>query len=1046
MARFRVEEMLDRRLDLENGDRAILFLMGGQVACLLGAYTIAKVLRDSMFMSAYGASALPWGYLAVAAASALLLAFESRITRVLPGSRLQGLNQAIAIVVCAAIALLEPAQPAWLPAFFYVWTGSQALLLLSQFWIAALDTWDSQRARRIFPLLTGAGLVGGIAGGAFASWGVERYGATFLLWTLCALLGVVRGLTILLSLRLPVRPLAVQGAAGTSRFKLITASPYLRTLAAVLGIAVVVSTLVDFQFKFFAQQTHPNPDDLAAFLGRFYAGFHTLALIVQFGVAGWVLRRIGIGPSSALQPVSMLLFGAGLVVSPVWPLAQAMRWVQGIVFQTLGKSTTEIYFMAVRPPERRQVKPVLDVVVERAADALAGIALLLLFRAAGVDPRLIAGLIALAALVWLVLLFRLHGHYVRAFRVSLAAPWAEPDTALSALRVPGAVDALAEGIRDPVPRHASIALRFAARARHPKLAPAVRAALDHSSPRVRTEAVRAATAMGLTGEDERVRAFLDAEDAPLVRAALEYLLTLGKDGPAFARQVIDGDERLKEHALDLMVEKPALAHGAITLDWVDRRIAVGTPDALRDAARGLARLAGPEAAKRLRELLSHDEREVRRDALRALARRPEPEFFDIALAHLNDRGLRNEAQQAVITAGERAVAPLERIVRESDDDDLRALASAALGRIGSRRARRALFDLARSGDPVLRFHGLRNLNRVRVRTGRRQVSRRTARRMFLREVRDFRLHRDFAARIPESKDPAVELLRAATVELADRSLARACRALACYHWPTPLEGAYEGLRSGASREAFSRSLEYLGSLLPQRMFQVVRDILEGRPDPAEDGLAEAIEKARQSPDPWIRAIAARADQAQRGAAQAPPADEAERELMTEVEKVIYLRGIDLFLRAGSRQLLALAAFVREVPMWNGQVLYQETDSADALYVVVDGRVRLTAGEKVSEIGSGEAFGTWALVDDSARGQRADCLEDGLLLALAREDFYDFASGDAQLLKHLVSVLAGRLKELVVERPDEARVEGEGMAPATPAEEEESPDEPAKEAS
>ena len=75
--------------------------------------------------------------------------------------------------------------------------------------------------------------------------------------------------------------------------------------------------------------------------------------------------------------------------------------------------------------------------------------------------------------------------------------------------------------------------------------------------------------------------------------------------------------------------------------------------------------------------------------------------------------------------------------------------------------------------------------------------------------------------------------------------------------------------------------------------------------------------------------------------------------------------------------------------------------------------------------SGDAFGTWALVDDTARGQRAECIEDGLLITLGREEFYDFASGDAQLLKDLVRVLAGRLKELVVERPAEARVEGEG---------------------
>ena len=1065
MARLRLGETLDKSLDLENGDRLVLFLMAGQILCLLGGYTVAKVLRDSMFVSAYGASALPWGYVAVALASVGLIALESKVSRRLPPGRLDALMQVAAIAFSAAAALLEPAQPGWLPAAFYVWTGSQALLLLSHFWISALDAWDSQRARRIFPLLTGAGLLGGIAGGAFAAWGAERLGATVLLWALCGTLVVVRGLSLWLSLKLPVRPLVTQGGAGTSRWKMLRDSAYLRYLAIALGLAVVVSTLVDFQFKYFAQEAYPNPDDLAGFLGRFYAGFHALALVIQFGIAGWILRRLGIGAASGLQPLTMLAFGGALIMAPIWPVALAMRWVQGIFFQTIGKSTSEIYFLAVRPPERRQIKPALDVIVERGADALAGVLLLLVFRALGVDARIIAGLTALAALAWIVMLFRLHREYARAFRELLGAPWADPDASLSALRVPGAIDALAEAIRSGEPRRASVALRFAARARKAKLAPAVRESIGAESLRVRTEAVLAATVLGLAGEDDRVRPLLDDAHEPLQRAALEYLLTHGRGAPALAAEVIDGEPAaLREMALDLMAVRPVLAHGAITLDWVDRRIALDTPDALRDACRGLAALPGPEAAKRLADLLGHRDPEVRRAALKALARRPEPAFLDVALAHLADRGLRFEAQDAIVAYRERAVPGLARIARGPDDDDeMRALAAAALQRIGSRRARRVLLELARSGDAVLRYHGLRNLNRLRARTGRRQVSRRTARRMFLREVRDFRQHRDLALAVPDTAEPALDLLRDAWVESADRALARACRALACYHGPAPLEGAYEGLRSGSSREAAARALEYLGSLLPAKMYLVVRDVLEVRTDPtpasAAPGPAEpadgdgpeeppdprpVLEKALGSSDPWIHAIAGHAAGIVDGAGRPRAAAGGEGAGMTDVEKVIYLRGIDLFKRAGSRQLLALSAFVREVPIWTGQVIYQETDQADALYVVVEGRVRLTAGDKVSELPGGEAFGTWALVDDSARGQRAECIEDGMLLALDRGDFYDFASGDAQLLKELVRVLAERLKELVAERPDEARVEGEGMAP--PAEDDEADDDTAEAAS
>ena len=168
-------------------------------------------------------------------------------------------------------------------------------------------------------------------------------------------------------------------------------------------------------------------------------------------------------------------------------------------------------------------------------------------------------------------------------------------------------------------------------------------------------------------------------------------------------------------------------------------------------------------------------------------------------------------------------------------------------------------------------------------------------------------------------------------------------------------------------------------------------------------------------------------------------------MLTPVERVLILKNADLLKDVGPRHLLGLADVTREIEISKGEALYDEEDPADALYMVVEGRVRLSSkGERsTSEVGPGEAFGTWALVDDSRRGHRAECIEDGLALALRREDFYDQAAGDLTLLQEVVRVLAKRLRSLVSDRPEEARVEAEGIekppearaagdAPAAPA--------------
>ena len=150
-------------------------------------------------------------------------------------------------------------------------------------------------------------------------------------------------------------------------------------------------------------------------------------------------------------------------------------------------------------------------------------------------------------------------------------------------------------------------------------------------------------------------------------------------------------------------------------------------------------------------------------------------------------------------------------------------------------------------------------------------------------------------------------------------------------------------------------------------------------------------------------------------------------MLTPVERVLILKSADLLKDVGPRQLLGLADVAQEIEISKGESLYGEDDPADALYMVVEGRVRLSTGDKTtSEVGPGEAFGTWALVDDSRRGHRAECTEDGLALALQRADFYDRAAGDLSLLQEVVRVLAKRLRALVTDRPEEARVEGEGI--------------------
>src|SRR5207237_978407 len=105
------------------------------------------------------------------------------------------------------------------------------------------------------------------------------------------------------------RPLSTSGPAArpccSSPISGSWLSSYIKVFVIGLALSVIVSTLVDFQFKYFIQRLYPDPHRLAEFLGIFYVVLNSLALLFQFGAAGWLLQRIGLGASTGLQPTTV---------------------------------------------------------------------------------------------------------------------------------------------------------------------------------------------------------------------------------------------------------------------------------------------------------------------------------------------------------------------------------------------------------------------------------------------------------------------------------------------------------------------------------------------------------------------------------------------------------------------------------------------------------------------------------------------------------------------------------------------------------------------
>jgi len=136
-------------------------------------------------------------------------------------------------------------------------------------------------------------------------------------------------------------------------------------------------------------------------------------------------------------------------------------------------------------------------------------------------------------------------------------------------------------------------------------------------------------------------------------------------------------------------------------------------------------------------------------------------------------------------------------------------------------------------------------------------------------------------------------------------------------------------------------------------------------------------------------------------------------MLTTVEKVLFLQDVDIFEFTASDDLARIAAVTEHVEVAPGTVLYREGEAADAMYLVLEGRVRFTRdGREVLSAGPRDLFGTWALFDDEPRVVTAKAVESTRLLKLNEDDFIDLLDDYVDITRSILKTLVKRLRRLM----------------------------------
>ena len=139
--------------------------------------------------------------------------------------------------------------------------------------------------------------------------------------------------------------------------------------------------------------------------------------------------------------------------------------------------------------------------------------------------------------------------------------------------------------------------------------------------------------------------------------------------------------------------------------------------------------------------------------------------------------------------------------------------------------------------------------------------------------------------------------------------------------------------------------------------------------------------------------------------------------VTISDKIMLLRGIEIFESLSVSELAAIASVVEEIDCKPGEIIIQEGTVGDTMYLVVKGEVSVIKdlGEineiEIDRIKAGDYFGEMALFEDAVRSVSIRIEEVCRFMVLHKQEFKELVREYPQIALEICKVLSGRIRNL-----------------------------------
>jgi len=1023
----------------------VLLMFAYQFLLIAAVFVVGRTVANTLFLKEIDRKYIPWTYVMATAGVTVAIIIYRRISGRWDRIRqivLSFLVFALLSMVARLLLILLPKSFILLAAVFVV-IEIMVSLGVFQFWLLANEIFTSRQARRVFGFIATGGIVSSVAFGIFLRASAKQFGTENLLFIMAGLLvlacvivawvGKLFYMESVQSSHLPASSRERSESSLLNDMKLVAGSKALLSIASVVLITVVVANIVDYQWKVSVQNSYrDNKEAMAGYFGTFYIISGLSALLFQYVIARKLFDRYGILVRLLLLPVALLLSSATILF---WPLALGIL-VPATIAKT-GDSTfrytandtgIQILYLPLGSELKARAKAVIDGLLRPIF--IGGTGLLILLLSTILDGKTFSLVVIILVAIWLLLAFAAKSGYFKALSTSISRKKLDLDGS----RIPydeSAVSALKHALESDNPTVQSNTLDLISSIPEVDWNPILLGLLKSPDNEVYTKALRLiARSENSTYSDELRKHIRSTDMERKAEAIIAFAAVAGINAEADLLPLLSDENALvRGAAISSLVNHGSTKSVDRILEILKKMVISENPEERKLTARVLGDCTNEECIHMLYPLILDDNIEVSIEAIKSAGRKRSPILLQPIIEAARAVGKSSAAISALMKFDAKIIPELAGLMHSSGADlRVKKLIPAIIAAIDPGSAGPFLIEAAVDVSPEVRNASIEEIGKTLSVADSKSAD--TVKEVIKSELSGFFKSAACLARLFQESD-SDSLLKSSLKDRCRDTSRNIIFLLKALNPSLDIDVVLAGLDS-SSPAVKSNALELLDGAVKIEDKKVVLAAFENLPvrKKVEIGkkfvgaLSSASEKEMleiltRDDNPWICACAAR----HAASAGFREISDISRErgdvlrfmegdgMLSIIEKVMFLKSIDLFARIPGDSLAVIAGIAGEVTSLPGDLILKEGAQGSDLFLIIRGKVSVVSeGREVAVLGETDFFGEMSLLDSEPCSATVKSLEETDLLKIRQEDFYELVRQRPEISKGIIKALTYRLRE------------------------------------